>query len=110
MPAWRGSTKDAVIANTVIVVTKRSAVQLKMPDTALMSGMAEECIVVADYAVKVPDGLDSAAASSITCAGVTTYKAVKLSKTVPGSGLLSTVLAVWVTSLCNTRRMSLTRK
>ena len=32
-------------------------------------GMAEECIVVADYAVKVPDGLDSAAASSITCAG-----------------------------------------
>ncbi len=24
-------------------------------------GMAEECIVVADYAVKVPDGLDSAA-------------------------------------------------
>ncbi|MBS8535222.1 alcohol dehydrogenase AdhP [Escherichia coli] len=47
-------------------------------------GMAEECIVVADYAVKVPDGLDSAAASSITCAGVTTYKAVKLSKIRPG--------------------------
>ena len=40
--------------------------------------------VVADYAVKVPDGLDSAAASSITCAGVTTYKAVKLSKIRPG--------------------------
>ena len=34
--AW--STKDAVIANTVTVVTKRSAVQLKMPDTALMAG------------------------------------------------------------------------
>ena len=34
-------------------------------------GMAEECIVTADYAVKVPEGLDSAAASSITCAGVT---------------------------------------
>lgn len=46
--------------------------------------VAEECIVVADYAVKVPDGLDSAAASSITCAGVTTYKAVKLSKIRPG--------------------------
>ena len=30
--------------------------------------MAEECIVTANYAVKVPDGLDSAAASSITCA------------------------------------------
>jgi propanol-preferring alcohol dehydrogenase len=47
-------------------------------------GMAQECIVVADYAVKVPDGLDSAAASSITCAGVTTYKAVKVSNIKPG--------------------------
>ncbi|BFO12318.1 Alcohol dehydrogenase 1 [Serratia rubidaea] len=47
-------------------------------------GMAEECIVVADYAVKVPDGLDPAAASSITCAGVTTYKAVKISGIAPG--------------------------
>lgn len=47
-------------------------------------GMAEACIVVADYAVKVPNGLDSAAASSITCAGVTTYKAVKSSNIRPG--------------------------
>lgn len=46
--------------------------------------MAEECIVVADYSVKVPDGLDSAAASSVTCAGVTTYKAVKVSNIRPG--------------------------
>ncbi|WDY56209.1 alcohol dehydrogenase AdhP [Pseudomonas sp. PSKL.D1] len=47
-------------------------------------GMAEQCIVVADYAVKVPDGLGSAEASSITCAGVTTYKAVKSSNIRPG--------------------------
>ncbi|PBQ13295.1 alcohol dehydrogenase AdhP [Pseudomonas syringae] len=47
-------------------------------------GMAEECIVIADYSVKVPDGLDSAAASSVTCAGVTTYKAVKVSNIRPG--------------------------
>lgn len=40
--------------------------------------MAEQCIVTADYAVKVPDGLDSFQASSVTCAGVTTYKAVKV--------------------------------
>ncbi|XNM70611.1 hypothetical protein ACLK1Y_08250 [Escherichia coli] len=46
--------------------------------------MAEECIVTADYSVEVQDGLDSAAASSITCAGVTTYKAVKISKIKPG--------------------------
>lgn len=42
-------------------------------------GMAEQCIVMADFAVKVPDGLDPAQASSITCAGVTTYKAIKVS-------------------------------
>ncbi|CAO97483.1 alcohol dehydrogenase AdhP [Erwinia tasmaniensis] len=51
-------------------------------------GMAEECIVAADYAVKVPDGLDSAVASSITCAGVTTYKAVKISGITPGKWLV----------------------
>ncbi|MDE1565835.1 alcohol dehydrogenase AdhP [Actinotignum sanguinis] len=47
-------------------------------------GMAEKCIVVADYAVKVPDGLDPAEASSITCAGVTTYKALKNGNIRPG--------------------------
>ncbi|MGS3073979.1 alcohol dehydrogenase AdhP, partial [Escherichia coli] len=38
----------------------------------------------ADYALKVPEGLDSSAARSITWAGVTTYKAFKLSKMRPG--------------------------
>jgi len=47
-------------------------------------GMAEQCIVTADYAVKVPEGLDPAQASSITCAGVTTYKAIKVGKPQPG--------------------------
>ena len=51
-------------------------------------GMAEECIVVADYAVKVPDGLDPAAASSVTCAGVTTYKAIKLANLTPGQWII----------------------
>ncbi len=46
--------------------------------------MAEQVIVTADYAVKVPDNLDPAAASSVTCAGVTTYKAVKESHIRPG--------------------------
>ena len=46
--------------------------------------MAEQVIVKADYAVKVPDNLDPAAASSVTCAGVTTYKAVKVSGVQPG--------------------------
>lgn len=46
--------------------------------------MAEEAIVAVDYAIKVPENLDPAAASSITCAGVTTYKAVKVSEIKPG--------------------------
>jgi len=46
--------------------------------------MAEQVIVSADYAVKVPDNVDPAAASSVTCAGVTTYKAVKVSNIKPG--------------------------
>ena len=47
-------------------------------------GMSEQVIVVADYAVKVPEKLDPIKASSITCAGVTTYKAIKVSKVKPG--------------------------
>ncbi|HGI4998052.1 TPA: alcohol dehydrogenase AdhP [Streptococcus agalactiae] len=45
---------------------------------------ADYAIVTADYAVKVPEGLDPAQASSITCAGVTTYKAIKEAGAAPG--------------------------
>lgn len=51
-------------------------------------GMAGKAIVYGDYAVKVPEGLDPAAATSITCAGVTTYKAIKESGAHPGEWLL----------------------
>ncbi len=51
-------------------------------------GMAEYCIVTADYSVKVPDGLDSAPASSITCAGITCYKAIKEANLIPGQWIL----------------------
>lgn len=47
-------------------------------------GMSEYALVTADYAVKVPENLDPAQASSITCAGVTTYKAIKESEVRPG--------------------------
>lgn len=50
--------------------------------------MAEKCIVTADYAVKVPDGLDSYQASSVTCAGVTTYKAVKVADVKAGQWIV----------------------
>lgn len=51
-------------------------------------GMADECIVTADYAVKVPEGLSSEAASSITCGGVTTYKAIKVSNIKQGQWIM----------------------
>lgn len=46
--------------------------------------MAEYCIVEANYAVKVPEKLDPIKATSVTCAGVTTYKAIKTSEIRPG--------------------------
>lgn len=58
--------------------------EVKNAGYSVDGAMAEQCIVTADYAVKVPDGLDPAAASSVTCAGVTTYKAIKESKIKPG--------------------------
>lgn len=58
--------------------------EVKNAGYSVDGAMAEQCIVTADYAVKVPDGLDPAAASSVSCAGVTTYKAIKESKIKPG--------------------------
>lgn len=58
--------------------------EVKNAGYSVDGAMAEQCIVKADYAVKVPDGLDPVIASSITCAGVTTYKAIKVSGVRPG--------------------------
>ncbi|MBU7454961.1 alcohol dehydrogenase AdhP [Leuconostoc fallax] len=46
--------------------------------------MAQQVVVNAKYAVKVPEGLDPMEASSITCAGVTMYKSLKVGETKPG--------------------------
>lgn len=58
--------------------------EVKNAGYSVDGGMAEQAIVSADYAVKVPEGLDPIQASSITCAGVTTYKAIKVSGIKPG--------------------------
>lgn len=58
--------------------------EVKNAGYSVDGGMAEQAIVTADYAVKVPEGLDPIEASSITCAGVTTYKAIKVSGVKPG--------------------------
>lgn len=62
--------------------------QVKNAGYSVDGGMSEQAIITADYAVKVPDGLDPIEASSITCAGVTTYKAIKVSDIKPGQWLV----------------------
>lgn len=47
-------------------------------------GYAEYCKAPANYVVKIPDNLDFAEVSPIFCAGVTTYKALKVSDAKPG--------------------------
>jgi propanol-preferring alcohol dehydrogenase len=44
-------------------------------------GFGEYAIAYSRYVVKVPDGIDSLDAAPLTCAGVTTYKAVKIAGT-----------------------------
>jgi propanol-preferring alcohol dehydrogenase len=45
---------------------------------------AEYVVVAAKFAVRVPDGIDPVDAAPLTCAGVTTYKAVKVAAVRPG--------------------------
>ncbi len=47
-------------------------------------GHAEYAVADARFAVRVPDGVDPFEAAPLTCAGVTTYKAVKVSGVRPG--------------------------
>ncbi|QUJ66400.1 alcohol dehydrogenase AdhP [Photobacterium sp. GJ3] len=47
-------------------------------------GYAEYCLAHGEYVVKVPDGLSSVDAAPLFCAGVTTYKALKVTDVKPG--------------------------
>ena len=47
-------------------------------------GFAEYCVAPAAYVARIPDGLDAVAAGPIICAGVTTYKGIKISDCRPG--------------------------
>jgi len=49
---------------------------------------AEYALAHGTYAVPVPDGIDPLDAAPLTCAGVTTYKAVKVSGARPGTRVL----------------------
>ena len=45
---------------------------------------AEYCVAPADYVARIPDGVDPVEVAPILCAGVTTYKALKVSGAKPG--------------------------
>ena len=49
---------------------------------------AEQALAHGDYVVPVPDGVDPLDAAPLTCAGVTTYKALKVADVRPGSRVL----------------------
>lgn len=51
---------------------------------AIDGGHAEYAVADARFAVRVPDGVDPLDAAPLTCAGVTTYKAVKVAGVRPG--------------------------
>ena len=53
-------------------------------------GFAEYAKAFARYVVKVPEGIDPFDAAPLTCAGVTTYKAVKVSRAKPAD-----LVAIW---------------
>src|SRR4029078_5140676 len=46
-------------------------------------GLGEYATAFARYVVRVPDGIDPVDAATLTCAGVTTYKALKVAGTRP---------------------------
>jgi len=51
---------------------------------AIDGGHAEYAVADARYVIRVPEGIDPAVAAPLTCAGVTTYKAVKVGGVTPG--------------------------
>jgi propanol-preferring alcohol dehydrogenase len=51
-------------------------------------GYAQYALAHGDYVVKVPQGLDPLDAAPLSCAGVTAYKAVKISGARPGTRVL----------------------
>lgn len=73
-------------------------------------GMAEECIVTANYAVKVPDGLAPPQPAASPARASPPTKRSRSPTSNRASGSPSTASAGWVTSRCSMRRMCLTPK
>jgi alcohol dehydrogenase, propanol-preferring len=67
-------------------------------------GFGEYAVAYAKYVVKVPAGMDPIDAAPLTCAGVTTYKAVKVAGTRSSDLVACSASAVSDTSRSSTRR------
>ena len=67
-------------------------------------GMGEYATAYTDYVVKVPEGVDPFDAAPLTCAGVTTYKAVKVAGTRSSDFVACSASAAWGISRSSTRR------
>ncbi|MFT9848159.1 alcohol dehydrogenase AdhP [Aneurinibacillus sp. REN35] len=67
-------------------LTGRETLCLQQQNTgySVDGGYAEYCLAAADYVVKIPDNLGFIEAAPLFCAGVTTYKALKVSEAKPG--------------------------
>ena len=62
---------------------RRSARTSATPATRWTAASPTTCVAEASFVGRVPAGLDPLDAAPLTCAGVTTYKAVKVSRTRP---------------------------
>ena len=74
-----GSATPAATAATATAAARRCARAAVNTGYAINGGFAEYAVGYARHVVRVPDGIDPADAAPLTCAGVTTYKAVKVS-------------------------------
>ena len=76
-----GSPMPAAAATTVSPAGRRSASTNRTWATRSMAASGSTPKAYGNYVVKVPDGIDPFDAAPLTCAGVTTYKAVKVAGT-----------------------------
>ena len=74
----RGSATHAAAATTASAAGRRCASSSRTAATRIDGAFAEYAVADADFVVPVPDGVSSFDAAPLTCAGVTTYKAIKV--------------------------------
>ena len=87
---FHGLDMRVVSATTACPAGRRLCESQQNTGYSVDGGFAEYAKAHARYVVKVPEGVDPFDAAPLTCAGVTTYKAVKMSGAKPAD-----LVAVW---------------